>query len=278
MKTVTTNAERNFKPADPDDVTDEEACAFAEAWVDEVHEGGGGLWKIELNWFPAYANADTSGDKGVLSANWNYVSRETQNLLERAGYSLDWCDAVCSCGGCNKAIQTQPSHYGWKPEYVETDGDILCEECVKDDPSSILDEYRGNPAKALTLDGIDLTDHGYARVETTFENGFHPGQDDDPKAIARALEDRGIEDYIFTVDTVGQFDMRFSVWVSREEAHLAVGVEGKCDIPPNVALDRALKSIPAPTGQGIQYSKVHADGTVTTRTLTNDEFIAGVRE
>jgi hypothetical protein len=231
-----------------------------------------------LQWFEGYANADASGDKGVLSANWNHVSRETQNLLERAGYSLDWCDAVCGCSGCYKAIQTQPSHYGWKPEYVALDGEILCEECVKEDPSSILDEYRGNPAKALTLDGIDLADHGYARVEQDFENGFHRGQDDDPKAIARALEARGIEDFIFTVDSVGQFDMRFSVWVKRDEAYRAVGVEGKCDVPPNVLLDRALRSIPAPTGQGIQYSKVHADGTVTTRTLTNEEFIAGVKE
>jgi len=45
-----------------------------------------------------------------------------------------------------------------------------------------------------------------------------------------------------------------------------------------VALANALRSIPAPTGEGIQYSRVNADGTVTTRTLTNEEFIEGVRE
>ncbi len=279
--TVTTECETTFLAQfeDIDDATDEQVEEFATAWVEEVNEGSAkDVWKIGLCWYEDYANNDTCGEKGILSGDWNNVSRKVQNLLERAGYTLDWCDAVCSCGGCGKAIQTQPSHYGWKPEYVVRDGDTLCESCVEDDPENMLEELRGNPNKALTLDSIDLNDHGYTRLEREFEHGWHPGQDDSPKAIAASLQARGIEDFIFSLDDVGQFDVRFSVWVKRDEAYKAVGVEGKCDEPPNVTLDRALKSIPASTGEGIQYNRVSTDGSVTTTYLTPEQFIAGVKE
>jgi hypothetical protein len=278
---VTTECETKFLAQfeDIDDATDEQVEEFATAWCEEVNEGSSkDVWKIGLCWYEDYANNDTCGEKGILSGDWNNVSRPVQNLLERAGYTLDWCDAVCSCGGCGKAIQTQPSHYGWKPEYVVSDGDILCESCVEEDPEDMLEELRGNPNKALTLDSIDLNDHGYVRVERDFEHGWHPGQDDSPKAIAKTLRERGIEDFIFSLDDVGQFDARFSVWVKREDAPAAADVEGKCDEPPNVTLDRALKSIPASTGEGIQYNRVSTDGSVTTTYLTPEQFIAGVKE
>lgn len=280
MDNVKTTAETEFlaRFEDVDDASDEQVVEFATQWCEEVNEQGGETWKIDLRWYKEYADSRDAGERGVLSANWNHVSREVQSLLERAGYTLDWCDAVSECSGCYKAIETQPTHYGWRPSYHTDEDGIWCENCTVDAPEALLEDLRGNPHKALTLDGIDLHDHGYVRVEREFENGWHPGQDDSPKAIAAALQARGIDDFIFTLDDVGQFDARFSVWVKREDAPAAAGVEGKCDIPPNVALDRALKSIPAPTGEGIQYNRVQADGTVTTTYLTPEQFIEGVRE
>lgn len=283
---ITTETETKFLAQfeDIDDATDEQVEEFAREWCEEVYEGGGqNTWKIDLSHYSEYANNDSCGEKGILSGDWNNVSRDVQNLLERAGYTLDWCDAVCSCGGCGKAIQTQPSHYGWKPEYVVGDGDILCESCVEDDPEDMLADLRGNADKALTLDNIDLSEHGYARVERTFENGWHGGQDDSPRAIAKWLREHGIEDFVFEIDSVGQFDMRFSVWVREEDAEKAEDAQGKAAVDPARALDAALRSIPAvgSTGGGIQYTKVSVgdDGaTVTTRTVSPEQFIAGIRD
>jgi hypothetical protein len=279
MDNVTTTVETEFlsRFEDVDDASDEQVAEFATQWCEEVNEGDGPKWKIDLRWYKEYADASECGEKGILSGNWNHVSRPVQNLLERAGYTLDWCDAVCECSGCNKAIQTQPSHYGWKPQYHTDSDGIWCEGCTVDAPDALLDDLRGNPNKALTLNGIDLHDHGYVRVEREFEHGWHPGQDDSPKAIAAALEARGIEDFIFSLDDVGQFDARFSVWVKREDAPAAANVEGKCAEPPNVTLQRALQNIPASTGQGIQYNRVTADGEVTTTYLTPEQFIEGVK-
>lgn len=264
---------------DLDELTDERVAELADAWVNDIrNEELPDCWRVELNWFEAYANGDSAGDKGILAANWNRVSRGVQKVLERAGYTLDWCDAVSGCDSCHKAIQTRPTHYGWKPEYVTTECEMFCEDCTVDDPSYLLDDLRGNEDKALTLDGIDLADHGYTRVEQTFENGFHPGQDDSPKAIARNLRERGVEDFIFSLDSVGQFDARFSVWVPVDDLDRAQDVTGKCEVPPNVALAQALQSIPPSTGEGIQYNRVNGDGTVTTTYLTPEQFIEGVRE
>jgi hypothetical protein len=259
---------------DLDELASEHVAMLADKWVEEVREE----YIVEMSWYPGYANGDDSGHKGIIAANWNRVSNRIQRLVEAAGFTIEWCDAVCACGGCYKAIQTQPSHYGWKPEFVQTDGDVLCEDCVSDDAEFLIEDLCGNENKALTLESVNLADHGFVRVERDYEHGWHAGQDDSPKAIAANLRERGVEDFIFVLDSTGQFDAQFSVWVREEDADKAAGVEGKCEVAPNVALANALRSIPAPTGQGIHYTTVHADGSTTTRTLTNEEFIEGVRE
>ena len=59
-----------------------------------------------------------------------------------------------------------------------------------------------------------------------FENGFHPGQNDDPKKIANKLEENGVSRYLFSVDDKGQFDIHFSVYVHSDEVELAQEVFG----------------------------------------------------
>lgn len=276
---ITTEAETEFNARFPEGTyTDADAEAFAQAWFDEIMEQGGNTWRLDANWFEGYADESESGPKGVVSANWNYVSGPTQGLIERAGYTLEWCDTVTSCDGCQKCIETEPTHYGWKRRYHVTEGSALCEKCLSDDPEVVLADLRGT-ATPLTMD-IDLADHGYVRVDREFENGLYGGQDDSPRAIAKALEARGVEDFIFVLDDVGQFDSRFSVWVKEEDHGAAEGVEGKADVDPARAMEAALRSIPVQFGPGIQYTTVHVDdggATVNTRMVSPEEFINGIK-
>jgi hypothetical protein len=48
MDNVTTTAETEFlaRFEDVDDATDEQVAEFANAWTEEVNEGGGDLWKV----------------------------------------------------------------------------------------------------------------------------------------------------------------------------------------------------------------------------------------
>lgn len=281
---ITTETETAFFARFPEDgeaePTQEDALAFAQEWLEEVLQQDGDTYKIEADMFDGYSDERDSG-RGIVSANWNYVSQRTQDVLEQAGYTLDWCDGVSRCDECYKAIETQPTHYGWKAQFHVGDGCIICAKCLASDPEPLLEDLRGNEDKALTLDNIDLSEHGYARVERRFENGWYGGQDDSPKAIAKWLREREIEDFIFEIDSVGQFDMRFSVWVREEDAEKAEGANGKATVDPARAMEAALRSIPAGrTGDGIQYTQVSIGdegATVTTRTLTAEEFVAGIK-
>lgn len=73
--------------------------------------------------------------------------------------------------------------------------------------------------------GVDPSDHGFERLDVDFESGFHPGQDSDPSVIAEELESRGVERFLFEIESVGQFDASFCVWVDSEEIDKARGFE-----------------------------------------------------
>jgi hypothetical protein len=59
--TVTTECETTFLAQFEyiDDATDEQVEEFATAWCDEVNEGGGATYRIDLRWYEDYANNDT---------------------------------------------------------------------------------------------------------------------------------------------------------------------------------------------------------------------------
>jgi len=65
-----------------------------------------------------------------------------------------------------------------------------------------------------------LEDLGYTRRPPDgdrFEFGWHPGQNDTPKAVVEALEAdlgyAGVDfEYVFVIDAVGQFDIHFAIW------------------------------------------------------------------
>jgi hypothetical protein len=188
----------------------------------------------DLDWFNIYANGDDAG-KGVLIANWNHFphhdsvgwhetptvaqqfnwnrGRKFQDLLERAGYHLEWSDQTSRCSHCNGCIAEGPDYYGDSAHYaILGECDLVCEACIrKDFVEEYLEGLENNPRAAVAIRGIDPASHGYAPVETGFENGLHPGQNDRPADIFKRLKDK-YPRILFAIDSSGQFDARFSVW------------------------------------------------------------------
>lgn len=134
-------------------------------------------------------------------------------LLEACGIDSAFYDEWAVCHDCRKAVRTQPDSYGWKRSYWEDCGDIICHECVEGNPESYLESLSGDPSKAVTIDSVDPEEHGYTEVWGEFENGLYGGQMDSPDAIAKAFEERGWDDFVFSITSVGQFDMKFKVFV-----------------------------------------------------------------
>jgi hypothetical protein len=160
---------------------------------------------------PGYTNPES----GILFANWNQCSRRVQDLLETAGYSLEWEDEWTTCGECGRALQISPDSYSWLPSYVLVDEcSIVCHDCA--DPESYLESIEDNPRKAVTPD-IDPTEYGYVLLDDSFENGFYPGQNDDPAKISKELHAKGYKHLLFKIDGKGQFDISFSVYHKPEE-------------------------------------------------------------
>lgn len=169
-----------------------------------------------IQWAHAYAERGYDDPKaGILFGNWNHVSQRVQDILERMGYSLEWEDEWTTCGECGKAVRTSADSYGWQPSYVyyPSDCDITCIECLNGDAENYLETLENHPRRALNVQfSIDPAQCGYTLVRDGFENGFHPHQNDDPKAIYKDLREQGYDRVLFEIDGVGQFDISFRVW------------------------------------------------------------------
>jgi hypothetical protein len=173
----------------------------------------------DVQWSPGYAEPGYDDPKhDILFANWNDVSKRVYSLLERAGYACEWQDEWSTCSECGKAVRTSADSYGWQQSFwmPGDSGVLLCNECI--DPAEYLKYLENRTSSCSTLRDIDPADHGYVKLQGDFENGFHPGQNDDPKKIYSELRANGeTRPLIFVLDGVGQFDMEFSVWAKLED-------------------------------------------------------------
>jgi hypothetical protein len=268
---------------------------------------------------PGYSK---DGDGPVLFANWNNrtrYNRETgeyetlddvperlARIFERMGCSIEWEDEWIRCDDCGRAFRTQADCYSWtRSGHISEHGDVSCADCITNDPQHYLDEISGDSGKALTFD-VDMEDLGYVNLcwnelgcAEGFQSGLYGGQCDDPSLIAEDLEKRGITDCIFQVDSVGQFDCAFSVWVKREhlgitstdewdeiyaaiERFRAAPIDSRGTDPADMC-KRALedahdKMRDLPNGQGVKYARcdLHT-GKADVRLVSPDEFINGIR-
>jgi len=261
-------------------------------------EGQWRLEEIEIN-MNGYSEPGYDNPSGLIaSGNWNTINKwvdgipvikddtlvRVATLLERLGVDLIWSDEYDSCVECAKVFRTSPDSYGRTRSYVDTEDGRYCHECVSEDPESFLEDFENDPRKAWTLDyEISLEDNGYVKVnEEEYCNGLHHGQTDNPEKIAIALRSQSIERFIFAIDSIGQFDMDFSVYVHESEVSKLNREElDNADIAgpdPEEMFKKAMKSPGMKrSSDGIVYNKIDlSDGSVESRVLSPQEFIEGI--
>lgn len=144
--------------------------------------------------------------------------------LESQGVQCEWSDEwIVSYGGdASRAYRTQPDSYSWQPSILWTDGDFLTPD---DGIDAWLEECVNDPQRCISSHvwtRRDMEAAGFVQWEPddphTYENGWHPGQTDDPKTIDREIRERMGNDVevVFYLDATGQFDIRFSAWMRGE--------------------------------------------------------------
>ncbi len=233
----------------------------------------------------------------VAFGNWNNVTRydghefheidsvpgRVASLLEKLGVELDWSDEWCICDGCRKAVRTQANSYRWRPSYADDgNGNILCHKCLKADPTEYLQSLEGSSNRCVTID-LDLEAAGYKLLSDDYQNGLYGGQSDRPELIAEALREQGVERFVFTLDSTGQFDIAFSVWVYEDEIDRIDMEEFEtaptAGVDPAIQMQKALAdaSTKMATTEGqIKVAKCDLDsGTARVRAVSVEDFVAG---
>jgi len=258
-----------------------------------------------------YAEPGCTDPEGgvIVLGNWNDVTewrdgelhridqtmRQVVRIFEALGFEIEWEDCWIACDDCCKLVRTEPDSYGWTPSFVRDDcGHTVCIDCLEEDASSYFEELEES-GKGNSISRLHPSDHGYVEVMGDFESGWHRGQDASPEKISNLLNDAGFERIIINLDSKGQFDIRFSVWMHEEEANADGGMglirakrvleTGETDGPSNAdALEAALRESSRQADElrksgatGIVYSKVSPEG-VTTREVSEQEWIEGVKD
>jgi hypothetical protein len=196
----------------------------------------------DVGWAEGWADGRESPKNGIVYANWNDPRVTTPvgrgeiklmsrlgTVLEKMGVEIAWCDQVSTCSDCGLLIQTEPDSYSWQPEYVVGDGCITCAKCLQDGAVEYLESLEGNPHAANHVASIDPSEHGYVLLDADNEptdetgqreTGWHPGQNDDPRTVAKGLEALGVTRYVFNVAEVSQFYSKWDVYVHVDEIDL----------------------------------------------------------
>jgi hypothetical protein len=167
---------------------------------------------------------------GIVFGNWNTLCsydapKEVERrdpgarlarILERLGFELEWEDEWATCHECGKAVRTKPDSYGWTSYYrILNECELICLDCL--DVAEYLESIEDNPRQACPPE-MDPAEHGYVKHSGTFENGWHPGQNDDPKKILAEMQAAGMKHVVFRLAGAGQFDISFEAYHKPEES------------------------------------------------------------
>ena len=157
--------------------------------------------------------------KGIVLANWNDVPKRISDGLEAQGYSLEWSDEWYIDYNNDKAYRTSPDSYGWESRimYSEAAGDYLTPDDALED---WIAQCEDNVSAALPSwwDETEIAALGWVKQTAEYENGWHLGQNDSPEKIGAALAAEG-KSFLFQIGGVGQFYVRFHVWVKKDSEH-----------------------------------------------------------
>lgn len=202
--------------------------------------------------------------------------------LSNNGWELLWCDEWGFCESCRNLIRTSPTSYSWKPQYYTFIDGIVCRDCIlseEDIFNDYIEDIKCSFRKAMTFGQSKLEDRGWT-CSSEFVNGLREHQDDSPEAISEFLDEVGVP-YIFSIDSTGQFDTNFSVYVpsgydilSSEEWDR---LDKKCSISPAAACKKALSSgdVKSTDDDNVVVNTINSDGTVDSKEVTPEEFVEG---
>ena len=203
---------------------------------------------LYIDWYPGCAEPGYD-DVQMLAADWNperfkfqdkgFKHSKTSKIAQwietyfNGDLALEWSDEWASCGDCYKAVRTSPDSYGWEPYYIMFHAELVCGDCMQENPADGIEAYMNSTSRAIPSWFIEsaenegfyciLDDPYYKDQCKRFETGFHPGQNDTPEKALEEIYEVVSEkwfhenmDYLFAITSRGQFDLHWTVLVRKK--------------------------------------------------------------
>ena len=166
---------------------------------------------------PLYNDADSYVYALTTTKTDKRATRLLEDWLESRGDILTYDDEVIT-DEQGRAHWQQPQYYGDMLTFRVFDCWIVAKDEALEDPESYLENLINDESQADTF-GIDLESLGFIEADSG-ESGWHEGQNDTPERMLSRLERKlgpratweSAYEFVFQIDQVGQFDMRFSLW------------------------------------------------------------------
>jgi hypothetical protein len=130
-------------------------------------------------------------------------------LDEVTDYNWGFDDEYTTCTSCSNVIRISPDSYSWTPDYLATDGEILCKDCITLD--DVISQIENNPNEANTIySEHEIIDAGYVKIGRQYENGWY-GVRDNPKEIYDRYKKK-YSSIIFSINHNEQFRTCFNAY------------------------------------------------------------------
>lgn len=185
---------------------------FGDIWCDGNRRGKRERCKIEDRW-------SKEGGSKLHSIDAHYPRLFA--AMEEQGIEFQWYDEwiIDHEGGMGgKAYRTQADSYMWQSSILWTDGDFLTPD---HDIEEWVEYVVNNPRVCLpshVWSDEQLNELGFEEYQCGYENGWFPGQTDNPEEISKIIgaeyaeQGKGV-DILFKLSYVSQFDLGFCVFV-----------------------------------------------------------------
>lgn len=166
---------------------------------------------------PLYGDSDTLVYALTTTKTDQRATRLLENWLESRGHVLTYDDEIIT-DEQGRAHWQQPRYYGDMLTFRVFDCWIIAKDEAFADPESYMELLINDESQADTF-GLDLDSLGFIKFDVG-ESGWHAGQTDTPEKMLLKLDQKlgpretweSAYEFIFQIDSVGQFDMRFSLW------------------------------------------------------------------
>jgi hypothetical protein len=133
----------------------------------------------------------------------------------------EWSDEWHQCSDCYRIVRNSGDSYMWQPFYTMiNECEPVCGDCLIKMGDEALEDYVNNSDRVVTwCDESHLESLGWQRDNPRqYENGWHPGQDDNPATIMAGIQEADPNlDVLFWLDESSQFYIGFSAFTRKRE-------------------------------------------------------------